>query len=139
MTEAKEGERVKMHFTGRREGGTVFGTSKEDVPVEFVIRKGSIISGLEKGVIGMGERDRKRITLQPKEEFGPMKKELIKVVGKGKFPESLTSTIGLQVQLRNPDGDTIDANVVDIKGDSIFFGCQPSAGRADVETACRTI
>lgn len=130
MSEAEEGEKVKIHFTGRREDGTVFSTSKEDEPVEFVIGEGSIIPGVEKGVIGMGVRDKKTITVQPKEGFGLVKKELIKIVEKSEFPEDLRPKIGLQVQLRNPDGDTINANVVDLKGDSVFLDANhPLAGQ----------
>jgi len=137
MSEAKEGERVKIHYTGRREDGTIFDTSKEDVPVEFIIGEGGIISGIEKGVIGMAVGDQKTITVPPKDGFGPTKKELIKVVRKSDFPKNLTPTIGLQVQLRKPDGDIIDANVVDIEENSVFLNANhPLAGQTlklDVE------
>jgi len=137
MSKAIKGERVKIHFTGKREDGTVFGTSKEDGPIEFVVGKGSVISGVEKGVIGMTAGDKKSITVPPEDGYGPIKKKLIKVVGKSEFPENLAPTIGLQVQLRNLSGHTVDANVVDIKGGSVFLDANhPLAGQTlklDVE------
>lgn len=137
MSKAKEGERVKIYFTGRREDGTVFGASEEDEPVEFVIGEGDIISGMEEEVVGMAVGDQKTITVPPEKGFGPIKKELIKVVEKKDFPENLTPTVGLQVQLKKPDGDVIDASVIDIKGESVYLDANhPLAGetlKIDVE------
>lgn len=129
MSQAKEGKRVKIHFTGRREDGTIFGVSEEDEPVEFVIGEGTIISGMETGVVGMAAGDQKTITVPPEKGFGPIKRELIKVVEKKDFPENLAPAIGLQVQLKKPDGDIIDASVIDIKGDSVYLDTNhPLAG-----------
>src|SRR5437868_15528271 len=46
MTEpAKNGDRVRVHYTGRLEGGQVFDTSREGEPLEFTVGADNIIQG----------------------------------------------------------------------------------------------
>ncbi|MDD3933129.1 MAG: FKBP-type peptidyl-prolyl cis-trans isomerase, partial [Methanoculleus sp.] len=37
MVQAKEGDTVKVHYTGKLDDGTVFDTSDERAPLEFTI------------------------------------------------------------------------------------------------------
>lgn len=44
MTQAMDGDTVKVHCTGRLEDGTVFGTSKGGRPLEVKIGAGRLIA-----------------------------------------------------------------------------------------------
>ncbi|MHC4387277.1 MAG: FKBP-type peptidyl-prolyl cis-trans isomerase [Planctomycetota bacterium] len=62
MLQAKLGNTVKVHYTGKLDDGTVVATSINAEPLRFVIGGERIIGGLEEAVVGMrpGESKRKR-------------------------------------------------------------------------------
>ena len=62
MSQARNGDTVKVHFTGRLENGEVFSKPKEDEPFEFTLGSGELIPGFEKGIVGMEVGETKIIT-----------------------------------------------------------------------------
>ena len=70
MSQARKGDTVKVHFTGRLENGEVFSKPKEDEPFEFTLGSGELIPGFEKGIVGMEVGETKTITAPPEEAFG---------------------------------------------------------------------
>jgi FKBP-type peptidyl-prolyl cis-trans isomerase 2 len=137
LSKAKEGDTVKIHYTGKREDETVFGTSKDGHPIEFVIGDGAVISGLEEGVVGMEAGQSKTITVPPEEAFGHVRGELITTVEKDHLPDNLTPVVGQVLQMKYPDGKTTRVNVTDVKDDTITLDANhPLAGETlslDVE------
>lgn len=67
MGQAKNGDTVKVHYTGKLENGTIFDSSKDSGPMQFKIGEGRIIPGFEQAVIGMepGEQSRSQSLLFP--------------------------------------------------------------------------
>ncbi|RMG04269.1 MAG: FKBP-type peptidyl-prolyl cis-trans isomerase, partial [Nitrospirae bacterium] len=53
MAQAKSGDRVKVHYSGFLEDGTVFDSSLQGEPFEFTLGEGMVIPGFENAVIGM--------------------------------------------------------------------------------------
>ena len=53
MVQAKNGDVVKVHYTGRLEDGMVFDTTLNQDPLQFQIGGGKLIPGFEEAVIGM--------------------------------------------------------------------------------------
>ena len=53
MSASKNADTVKVHYTGELENGEVFDQSTEGDPLKFTLGNGSIISGFEKGVVGI--------------------------------------------------------------------------------------
>jgi peptidylprolyl isomerase len=47
MRQAKAGDIVAVHYTGKLEDGSVFDTSREGEPIEFELGSGSVIEGFE--------------------------------------------------------------------------------------------
>ena len=47
MTQAKHGDTVRIHYTGRLTDGTQFDSSDGRDPLEFQLGSGQIIKGLE--------------------------------------------------------------------------------------------
>jgi len=61
MSQAKNGDTVKVHFTGRLENGEVFVKSEEDQPVELALGTGELIPGVERAIVGMEVGEKKTI------------------------------------------------------------------------------
>ncbi|MDY6857213.1 MAG: peptidylprolyl isomerase [Thermodesulfobacteriota bacterium] len=129
MKKAKIGDRVKVHYTGKLEDNTIFHTSKDKHPVEFEIGTGDIIPGLEKGVVGMKEGEKKTITIPPGDGFGLRREELLLQMDKSEFADDVLLTIGQKIRINAPDGKEIDVIVADVSGKKIVFDMNhPLAG-----------
>jgi len=103
---AKNGDTVKVHYTGTLEDGTVFDTSVEQEPLEFTLGEGQLIPGFEQAVIGMKVGESKTVTIPTEEAYGPPSDNLIVEAGRDQFPEDFEPVIGQQLQMAQPDGRT---------------------------------
>jgi FKBP-type peptidyl-prolyl cis-trans isomerase 2 len=134
---AKIGDVAIIHFTGKKEDDTVFGTSKDGDPIQFEIGKQGVISGLERGVIGMKPGQSKTITVPPEEAFGERKDELIGTVPKNDLPKNVTPTIGEKFKMEQENGNKIDLRIIDVEDDTVTLDANhPLAGETlelDVE------
>ena len=89
MNKVKNGDRVKVHYTGKLKDGELFDTSRERQPLEFIVGNREMMPGLENGVIGMEAGDTKSIEVLPEEAFGPRQEALVVEVKKSSLPENI--------------------------------------------------
>jgi len=129
MSQAKCGNTVKVHFTGRLENGEVFTSSRESEPLEFTLGGGQVIPGFEKAVTGMELGETKTVNLPPEEAYGPRQEDLVVDVKKSNFPEDLTPLTGEQLEIPQEDGEPLKVAVVDVSGDTVTLDANhPLAG-----------
>ena len=129
MAEAKLGDTVKIHFTGKLQDETVIETSKDRDPLEFKIGDGNVIPGLEQGVIGMAAGDKKTIAVSPEEGFGQPQEDLVVDLKKSEFPEDVEFAVGAYLNIETSDGKEFKAKVVEIKEDTVTLDANhPLAG-----------
>jgi peptidylprolyl isomerase len=137
MAEAKLGDTVKIHFTGKLLDETVIETSKDRDPLEFKIGDGNVIPGLEQGVIGMAAGDKKTIAISPQDAFGEPQEDLVVGINKSEFPKDVELATGAYLNIESSDGKEFKAKVVEIKEDTVTLDANhPLAGVAinyDVE------
>jgi len=130
MQHAKQGDTVKVHYTGRFEDGTVFDSSNGQEPLEFTIGEGQVISGFEEAVVGMGTGDRKRETIQPERGYGERHDEIVFTIGRDQLPPGTTVEAGAMVQIGFPDGRTAAVQVQKVDDESLTLDANhPLAGR----------
>ena len=130
MTKAKTGDRVKVHFEGYLEEGTVFGSTMDDEPFEFTIGEKNMLPGFENAVVGMQKGDTKTITLPPEEAYGSHKKELVSVMEKSGFPQEVHLEVGKRLRVRTQDGKYTIVTIKDVTEDNIVLDeNDPLAGK----------
>ena len=130
MAQAKEGDTVKVHYTGKLEDGTVFDTSDEEAPIEITIGRGQIIPGFEKAVIGMEPGEKKTATISPEEAYGPRREDMTLTVERGQFPEEINPEPGQQLQVQQPDGRAAVVVVSDVSESTVTLDANhPLAGQ----------
>jgi len=130
MRQAQEGDRVKIHYTGRLEDGTVFDSSEGRPPLDFIIGDGMIMPGIENRVIGMVIDSEITVEIPPEEAFGFRREELVTELDRKIIPENLDPEIGQQLEVKQPDGKSLIVTVLDLKEDTVTLdGNHPLAGQ----------
>lgn len=130
MSEAKEGDTVKVHYTGKLEDGTVFDSSEGRDPIEFTIGHRQVITGFEQAVIGMNPGEAKTATVSAADAYGPRYDEMIVSVERDQFPAHLDAQVGQRLQIRQAEGQSITVTVTDVSEKDITLdGNHPLAGK----------
>lgn len=130
MSEAKSGDMVKVHYTGRFEDGTQFDTSVGGDPLEFTLGKGEVIEGFEQAVLGMNEGDTKTVTIPAAQAYGPHREDRVLIMERKNLPADITPEVGLRLQARQPDDTVIVFTITDINEDTVVLDANhPLAGK----------
>ncbi|GAA0759506.1 FKBP-type peptidyl-prolyl cis-trans isomerase [Psychroflexus lacisalsi] len=130
MSQVKEKDTVKVHYTGKLAStDQVFDSSLEREPIEFTLGEGTIIPGFETGVLNMKESEKKTIEIPKEEAYGEVKKELFQQVGKDQLPEEIKPEVGMGLVSQNPDGSERQLRVAEVNDDHIVVDANhPLAG-----------
>ncbi|MDI6810155.1 MAG: peptidylprolyl isomerase [archaeon] len=130
MREAKYGDTVKVHYTGKLEDGTVFDSSIDRDPLQFTPGEGQVIPGFEQAVVGMNLGESKTVTIPMDEAYGPHREEMVVMVERNKIPENMQLEGGQQLQIRQDDGQINFVIVTDISESSVTLDANhPLAGK----------
>jgi peptidylprolyl isomerase len=121
MQKAKQGDKVKVHYTGKLLGGEQFDSSKGREPLEFTVGAGQMIKGFDDAIPGMSVGDKKTINIAPENAYGEKNKDAIIEFPKENIPADMKLEPGMQLQLRDQDGRPIPVTVVEIKDDIIVL------------------
>jgi len=69
----EKGSKVKVHYTGMLEDGTVFDSSvKRGTPIEFTLGVGQVIKGWDEGIADMKEGGKRQLIIPPDLAYGPI-------------------------------------------------------------------
>jgi peptidylprolyl isomerase len=131
MSQAKAGDTVRVHYTGKLDDGTQFDSSAGREPLEFALGSGQVISGFDKAVEGMtvGENRSERIAAE--EAYGPHQEQLMHEVPKSVLPDDIDPSVGMPLEARGPDGEVTRLMVVAVTEESITVDANhPLAGEA---------
>jgi peptidylprolyl isomerase len=130
MAQAKIGDTVKVHYTGKLEDGTVFDTSQESDPVQFTIGGGEVIQGFEEAVVGMEPGEKKTASIPADDAYGPRRDEMIVEVSRDNLPEDFEPQVGQQLQVHQPSGQVALVTVKDVNSEGVVLDANhPLAGK----------
>ena len=130
MSKIKEGDTVKVHYTGKTSDGNVFDSSRERDPLEFTIGQGQLIPGFEKAVVGLEEGDSQTVTIPSAEAYGEIRDDMIVSVPKEQIPADIDPEVGQQLQIQQKDGGAIGVVVTDISEQKVTLDANhPLAGK----------
>ncbi|EIA07646.1 peptidylprolyl isomerase [Flavobacterium frigoris] len=130
MSQVKENNTVKVHYTGKLSDGQVFDSSEGKEPLEFTLGQGRLIPGFEKGLIDMKLNEKKTITIASDEAYGAVREDLIQEVAKSELPQEITPEVGMGLVSKAPDGQEMNLLVAEVREESIVLdGNHPLAGK----------
>ncbi|XGV99175.1 MAG: peptidylprolyl isomerase [Leptolyngbya sp. BL-A-14] len=131
MAQAKSGDTVKVHYTGKLDDGTVFDSSENREPLEFTLGSGSIIPGFERAVLGMNPGESKTEVIPTDDAYGPHLDEMVVVVDRQQMPPEIEPQVGQQLQLQQQDGQILPVIITDVSDGSVTLDANhPLAGEA---------
>src|SRR3989344_6064286 len=125
-----KGNKIKVHYTGILEDGSIFDSSEGREPLEFEVGSGQLIKGFDEAVIGMKNGEEKEITLKPSEAYGEPNPQMLQKVPRTELPQDQEIKEGMMLSVMLPDGQQIPAVVKEIndKEATIDFN-HPLAGK----------
>ena len=130
MSQVKQDDTVRVHYTGKLTDGQVFDSSLEREPIEFTMGQGQLIPGFEKGLLDMKVNEKKTIEIPAEEAYGEPRAELIQEVDKSQLPEEIKPEPGMGLVSKSPDGREMNLVVKEVKDDTIVVdGNHPLAGK----------
>lgn len=122
------GTKIKVHYTGTFNDGTVFDSSKGKEPLEFTIGSNQVIPGFESGIKEMKLNDEKTIKIEAKDAYGERDERMVVSVPRSKFPPEIQA--GGQLLLKSPEGQRIPAKIHEIREDEVIIDLNhPLAGK----------
>lgn len=130
MSQVKQNDTVRVHYTGKLTDGQIFDSSLEREPIEFTMGQGQLIPGFEKGLLDMKENEKKTIEIPSEEAYGAPREELIQEVDKNQLPDEIKPEPGMGLVSKSPDGREMNLVVKEVKEDTIVVdGNHPLAGK----------
>jgi len=130
MTQAKNGDKVKVSYTGKLVDGSEFDSSEGRDPLEFTLGENEVIPGFEEAVVGMSPGQSKTVTVAAEQAYGPRQKELVVEVERKDVPADLELEVGRQLEVTQDDGDVFLVTVSDLTETAVTLDANhPLAGQ----------
>jgi len=146
MAKVKQGDRVRINFTGKLEDGTIFdttletegcssdGCSSDDCgcetgPMEITIGSESFFPQIETALVGMAVGEKKSIVIPAEEAFGEYDEENVISIARDQFPADLVPEVEMDLELGGEDGESIVGTVVEVTDTEVTLDANhPLAG-----------
>ncbi len=121
MKQVKEGDVVKVHYTGKLVNGEQFDSSVGREPLEFTVGAGQMIKGFDDAMPGMNLGEKKRVNIAPEDAYGPRSEEAIIEFPKENVPADMVLEPGMPLTLSNQAGQPVPVIVVEVKDNIIIL------------------
>ncbi|RLJ98934.1 FKBP-type peptidyl-prolyl cis-trans isomerase [Ruegeria conchae] len=130
MTAIKDGDTVRIHYTGTLLDGKVFDSSEGRDPLEFAVGSGQIIPGLDAALPGMEIGEKKRVEIDCVEAYGPINPGMRQQIPREGIPDDIPLESGTQLQMQTPDGQALPVTVVEVDEATVTLDANhPLAGQ----------
>ena len=121
MKQVKEGDIVRVHYTGKLTNGEQFDSSNGRDPLEFTVGAGQMIKGFDEAMPGMTVGEKKTINIPPEDAYGVKSEEAIIEFPRANVPPDMKLESGMQLQLKDEAGNPFPVTVYEIRDDMIIL------------------
>lgn len=121
MAQVKEGDVVRVHYTGKLNNGEQFDSSVGKEPLEFTVGAGQMIKGFDAAMPGMNVGEKKTINITPEDGYGEKSEDAIIEFPKENIPEDMKLEAGMPLTLTNQEGQPVPVIVVEVKDDVVIL------------------
>ena len=121
MEQVKDGDIVRVHYTGKLTNGEQFDSSEGREPLEFTVGAGQMIKGFDNAMPGMTVGEKKTINISADDAYGQKDEHALIEFPKENIPKDMKLEPGMQLQLRNENGQPFPVTVAEIKDDVVVL------------------
>jgi FKBP-type peptidyl-prolyl cis-trans isomerase 2 len=130
MQQAKSGDTVKVHYSGRLTDGTTFDSSEGRDPLEFKVGNGDVIRGFDEGVTGMSVGEKKTVHIAADEAYGQKDENRIVEFPRANFPPDMEPEVGMQLNMTSGSGQVIPVTIIEVNKEAVILDANhPLAGQ----------
>jgi len=130
MTEVKNGDTVRIHYTGTLTDGSVFDSSEGRDPLQFTAGAGQVIPGMDEEMAGMKVGEKKTLNISCEKAYGPINPAARQSIPREGIPDDIPLDIGTQLQMQSPDGQVLPVTVVEVDEATVTLDANhPLAGK----------
>ena len=129
---AKDGDTIKVHYSGTLEDGSTFDSSVGGEPLEFTLGEGKLIPGFEEAARGMQVGQTKTVLIPAEDAYGPHRDDLLLVLERSQLPEGLNPEIGQKLQMQQSSDMTMVVTVTDVSETEITIDANHSLAGKDL-------
>lgn len=119
--QVKNGDVVRVHYTGKLTNGEQFDSSVGREPLEFTVGGGQMIKGFDAAMPGMTVGDKKTINIPPAEAYGEKDEQAIIHFPAENVPADMKLEVGMQLTLSDPSGNPFPVVVAEIRPDVVVL------------------
>ena len=155
MAQAKTGDKVKVHYTGTLEDGSIFDTSEGFVeqcgddgcgcgskatdPMEFVIGEGNLIPKFEQAVIGLEVGQSIKVSIPADDAYGQRAEEMVAVLERSEIPADINPEPGQQMEVILQDGSPMPVLVTEVTDTTITLDANHPLAGCDLNFEIRLV
>lgn len=99
--------------------GEVIDSSDGSDPLEFLQGHQNIVPGLERELYGLKIGESKKVTVTPAEGYGEVDLDAFLDISRSEFPDDIPLEIGVELDLRDDDGEVMSATISQVEGDNV--------------------
>lgn len=121
MTQVKNGDTVRVHYTGKLVNGEQFDSSVGREPLEFTVGAGMMIPGFDAALPGMAIGDKKTVNIPAAEAYGEKDPSHVIEFPLSNVPADMKLEPGMQLQLTDQAGNPIPVVVTEVKEDVVIM------------------
>ena len=125
MTQAKNGDKVTVHYTGKLADGSIFDTSVGEEPLVFTLGEGELIEGFEEGILNMSVGEKKTVTIAPEKAYGEPQEDMVLEIPLAEMPPDLELEVGDELELTNEDDEPMIVTVSQLTDDYVTLDANP--------------
>lgn len=158
MAQAKTGDKVKVHYTGTLEDGSIFDTSEGSAercdddggegcgcggqatgPMEFVIGQGNLIPKFEEAVIGLEVGQSVKVSIPADDAYGQRAEEMVAVLDRSEIPADINPEPGQQMEVILQDGSPMPVLVTEVTDKTITLDANHPLAGCDLNFEIRLV
>ncbi|MDP3916897.1 MAG: peptidylprolyl isomerase [Nanoarchaeota archaeon] len=117
----ESGSNVTLHYTGILEDGTVFDSSFDKDPINFIVGAGSVIKGFEDEIIGMKKGDEKSFVVLKDNAYGNHDPNKIGSYPRSSIPDDMDVAVEDIIYIQMEDGRIGIARILDIDEQTVLL------------------
>lgn len=121
MAQVKDGDTVKVHYTGKLVNGEQFDSSAGREPLEFTVGAGMMIKGFDAAMPGMEVGDKKTVNIPAADAYGEKDPTAVIPFPKENVPADMKLEPGMQLTLTNQEGQPFPVVVTEVQEDVIML------------------